>query len=59
MQYENEKIELSKEEWSILKEAKARLRPGSLVLHYKKNGELGKYELHIYPQREKKRPFDK
>jgi len=52
------KIELTEEEcevfkfcwenYAVLKEAKDRLRPGSLVMHFKNNGKLGKHEFHLF-----------
>jgi hypothetical protein len=67
------KIDLTSEECEIFKwcqefydifnEAKNKLKPGSLVLHFKNNGKLSKYELHIYPQVDGKKhltlPLDK
>ena len=61
MTNEKIKIELTAEEcevfkwtmenYNVLKEAKDKLRPGSLVMHFKNDGKLGKYEFHLFPQK--------
>ena len=38
------------ENYNVFEEAKEKLKPGSLVLHFKNNGKLGKYEFHLFPQ---------